>query len=187
MAIFVLEGLPGTGKTRLLNDLPKKINLYAIDQIISNKPQIVISPGIFAQDFFFDNDSQKHLLAERISEKKDVLMDRCFLSTIAYNMCFKDAQYEHLTDALKNLDSRYSDRVSYIYIKISPEVSLQRKNKRMDNPEDLWSFYENLEKTIAFYGNFFSGKKNSIQIDGLKSYESVYSEIKDYILAHSKK
>lgn len=87
--IIIIEGLPGVGKTTLVNAIKnKKIeNITIIDEIINTRITI---DGIYSEDEFIKNDIQK------INSIKDgiIIMDRGLISSLSYSQ----------TKAIINLD-----------------------------------------------------------------------------------
>lgn len=87
--IIIIEGLPGVGKTTLVNAIKnKKIeNITIIDEIINTRITI---DGIYSEDEFIENDIQK------INSIKDgiIIMDRGLISSLSYSQ----------TKAIINLD-----------------------------------------------------------------------------------
>ena len=91
MRIFIFEGLPGSGKTTMSLKLSKELNFKLVQEII-DEPYREISPSEIIgvdQSFYFENDKKKYKLAKKYSKTKHVLVDRGFLSTLAYNLCLE--------------------------------------------------------------------------------------------------
>ena len=76
--IIILEGLPGVGKTTLVNDLRSQ-NIFCIDELPTTK--ILLD----TQESFMQNDSQKVAEAQDSNEKL-IIMDRGPISTLAYSL-----------------------------------------------------------------------------------------------------
>lgn len=78
--LIIIEGLPGVGKTTLVNAIRNKNikNLTIIDEIINKK---ITDEEIYTEDEFINNDIQK------IKSIKDgiVIMDRGLISSFSYS------------------------------------------------------------------------------------------------------
>ena len=181
MTLIIFEGLPGTGKTTLIHQLSKELNLPKIEEILDqnlNKISPQKTRG-FSQKFFFHSDKLKYSLAKETDKKKIVLMDRGIFSTWAYNICLNDKNIlRQAKNNAKSIIKKYDSDCIYMYIKISAKLSLIRKKKKENDPLDIWSFKENLKKTEKFYDNKFKSMKNVIVIDGSKNYDTIHKELK---------
>lgn len=190
MGIFIFEGLPGSGKTSLIRDLSKDLGCFKVGEIIDTMGK-EISPkikGLSGQSFFFDNDFRKYSLAQKMSSQGAcVLMDRGYLSTIAYNLCFKDEGHRRKILILeKDLKKKYSSRdFFYIYLALGVDISLKRKKILKGNENNLWSFRENLITISNFYESRMSKLKNCLILDGSANYSDVYREVRSFILVNS--
>jgi len=188
MTLFIFEGLPGSGKTTLTKDLSRNLKAKRIGEIINkNLKEILPSEvGNVKQSFFFNSDKRKYFLASKYSKKRITLMDRGYLSTIAYNLCL-NKNIEKIYKIEKILSKIYSMDCVYIYIKISPETSVSRSNKIPNNPDDMWSFLDNLYKARKFYDDRLRPNKNSFIVDGLLPYKEVYMQIKLFVMNYGKR
>jgi len=180
--IFVLEGLPGTGKTTISKMMENQKNFIRIGEIL-DKDGNEILPSMtkgLPQNFFFQSDKLKHKKGISYIDK-NVVIDRGVFSTIAYNSCFSEKCNRKLKSELKELSKEYLKDTTHIYIKITPELSLSRK-KKTPSLSDLWSFKENLKKISRLYDGYFKDNKSTIIIDGSieisKVYKNILNEIK---------
>jgi len=148
MTLVIFEGLPGTGKTTLIHQLSKELNLPKIEEILDQNLD-KISPKKtrgFSQKFFFHSDRLKYSLAKKTDKKKIVLIDRGIFSTWAYNICLNDKNIlRQAENNAKSIIKKYGSDCIYVYIKISAKLSLIRKTKKANDPLDTWSFKENLK------------------------------------------
>lgn len=185
MKVFIFEGLPGSGKTTMSVRLSKELNLKKIGEIIDeNYKEVDSSKALgFKQSFYFENDKRKYQLAKRYSKSVNVLVDRGFLSTFAYNSCldkkaYKSKRLAGIYDFFNKLSNK---NVFYIFIEISPETSQKRKiQKKFKN--NLWAYKSNLVKIRNFYKKEF--KKSNLRVifvDGERDYFTVYKEIKSKV------
>lgn len=78
--LIIIEGLPGVGKTTLVNEIRNRNipNVIIIDEIVNKS---IIDEGIYSEDEFIKNDIQK------IQQIKDgiVIMDRGIISSLSYS------------------------------------------------------------------------------------------------------
>jgi len=154
MKLIAFEGLPGSGKTCLSKKVSKSLGICRVGEILDPQeneilPADVPNPSL---EYFIDSDERKYLLSERLLAKTSVLMDRSYLSTIAYSLCEEDTGIA--SRALKwkiKFEQNFRQADLYIFLSLPAEKSLARKNKKKNNPHDLWSWIGNLEKTSAFY------------------------------------
>lgn len=130
--------------------------------------------------YFVDFVKDKEKIRKWLREKKIVISDRYFTSTIAYQ-CLKGFP---LKKALKIADFFKLPKPDLIiYLKISPETSIKRKFKEkrsLDRHEADKTF---LTKLAKFYQKLIKKQIFSrwVIIDGEKSIEEVFEEIKKII------
>ena len=179
--IFVLEGLPGTGKTTISKKLEEKDGFFRIGEILDGRGAEIEPEASVGrpQEFFLNSDILKYSLGKQNSKDK-IIIDRGPLSTIAYNMCIDGEDNKKLMRKLAALSEKYLKNVVYIYVRISPTLSVSRKRKGITNA-DMWSFKKNLGKTSRFYDEALCDKKNVIVVDGSKKINKVYEEIRSKI------
>ena len=185
MVVFVFEGLPGTGKTSLVADLSKHLGFLKVGEVINEAGKEISSPPKRREDqsFFFENDLRKYRIAKKLSENGIVLMDRGYLSTIGYNLCFNNLTHQKKVLLLeKKFGAKYAEEFICVYVKISPQLSLKRKKEYNENPLNLWSFLENLKKISNFYDDRLLNNKKTIVIDGSTDYPELYDKTRELIL-----
>lgn len=185
--IFIFEGLPGAGKTSLVRDLAKDLGLVRIGEIIGPNylemsPEIAKGKG---HNFFTKSDKRKYFLARKSQKNNSVLVDRCFLSTIIYNICSQDHQKKKISLAQKHILLRklMDEDIIHIFIKISPELSQRRKPKKR-SIDDIWSYKKYLTKTERFYEDTLLNKENFkiVLIEGDEKYSKVYKRVRRKII-----
>ena len=114
MTIIFLEGLPGIGKTTLINkirDLNLK-NIYVVDEILENSKD-------YSQSFFMKNDIKK------ITKYKEgiIIIDRGPISTLSYNECLDViAQNKDINSVVKWFNNNFKkiyrqSNIKTIYLK----------------------------------------------------------------------
>ncbi len=179
MTIIIFEGLPGSGKTTLINQLSEEFEISKVGEIIDKRFHEISpekSKGL-PQNFFLQSDKLKYFSAKKLSKNKPCLVDRGIFSTIAYNLCIKNKTKLSKKD-YRPILKKYDLDCIYVYIKISSELSIKRKNKKMNEVLDLWSFKKNLKKINKFYDETFSKMDNVIIFEGSIEYDSLYNQIK---------
>ena len=129
--ICALEGLPGGGKTSILQKLKKLDHVLCIDQILPGNPD---SDEDLDFDFILNSDKLKSQICYN-SVRKTIVLDRSCLSTIAYHWSF-DKRYS--TQTLPSTLNVYKKCLSIrelfipewiIILQTSTELSLIRKNR----------------------------------------------------------
>lgn len=185
MKVFILEGLPGSGKTTMSIKLSKELNFKRVSEIIDEDYNEINSSEILGveQSFYLKSDKRKYKLAKKYSRIANVLVDRGFLSTFAYNLCLEKrlGKSKELATEYNLFKKLINKDIFYIFIEISPETSQKRKpqNKSKNN---LWSYKTNLIKISRFYKKEFRKNNfNVIFINGERNYNKVYNEIKSKI------
>lgn len=195
---IVFEGIDGAGsetQTRLLFNYLKKEKKSVeklfypdykgpigklIHQYLHKKYDFSVETQflLYTTDFLKD----KEKIRKWKKERKIIISDRYFTSTLAYQ-CLKGFPLKSALEIANLFKFPKPDLV--IYLKVSPEISIQRKlkeKKNLDRHEadkeflsELDNFYEKLIKNQIF------GKW--IVIDGEKSIEEVFKEIKKFIIS----
>ena len=154
----VFEGLPGCGKTSLVNLLAPKLNATKIPEILDQGELWRGARETEDQDFFWLNDVSKMRLAK--SSMGIALVDRGYASTLAYN--YARTAIDNTDVYRKILDKYYKDIVKsnltadlYVYIDIPVEHAFARKDREIErgNP---WKDPAYLKEISAFYEMFFA-------------------------------
>lgn len=186
---IVFEGLDGSGQTtqvRLLKDFleSKGYNVITtkeptsdseagrkIRQILDEKEKI--NPDDLQK--LFAKDRQKHLdhlIIPLLKEGKIVISDRYFFSSFAYGVS------EGLSlDWLIELNNDFFIPDLTFILKVRAEVSISRIEKRGE-PKTLFEKQEKLAKVWENYQIMPERFKKCFLIDGEKSIEEVFEEIK---------
>lgn len=114
MKIIFLEGLPGIGKTTLINKI-KELNLkniYVVDEILEKSNDA-------SQSFFMKNDINKL----NKYKKGTVIIDRGAISTLSYNECLnKIIKNKELFNVIEWFNNNFkkiyqSNNVNTVYLK----------------------------------------------------------------------
>jgi len=116
-------------------------------------------------------------IRQYIRQGKIVIADRWFNSTIAYQ-CASGFSLEDALEIANTMDILKPDCV--IYLKISPETSIRRKQKQKKNLDRFEENLSLLEKVSDFYDKL--ARENIFGkwfvIDGEKSIEEVFEQVK---------
>ena len=168
--IISIEGLAGAGKTTLVNHL-KKQNFELLPEIMDFVPEtgvikrftIDASSSSSTNEWFLNIEIER--LNKAIHSNVSIVMDRCFISQIAYNYA-KDETYK--TKTLSNLKKLMEPNrlivPNIIYLQMETQLSIDRMLARNKNnqkyyiqngePDYQYNFIEN--------NRLFLRKNNSI-------------------------
>lgn len=190
---IVFEGLDGSGlstQANLLKDFltkkgfkvfltkePTKDSIYGkkIEKILKEKEKI--SPGKL--QLLFKNDRKIHLEKEiipHLRKGKIVISDRYFFSSFAFgSSCGLSLNW------LIKINSKFPLPDLTIFLKVRPEISLQRIEKRGEK-KTLFEKREKLEKVFKKYLKLAKIFKNFKIINGEKKREEVFQKVKKEVL-----
>jgi thymidylate kinase len=153
---IALEGLPGAGKTSILNSLCKQKDICLLQQF-----EVAIDAKIDDQLQYINNDVFKSCLTQKTSSRICVL-DRDFTSTLAFNYAKSrmngSAEYSSLLTRYKEmLGTELVLLDIYVYLRLTPELSIARKKREQDS---IWSNPEFLTYLKEFYDDYFDYLKH---------------------------
>ncbi len=158
--IIVLEGLPGAGKTTIAKLLKREHSFGMVEQIIIDPKSLRKEGGKFKNPYFV-NDEEKCFLAKKLANNhKHVVMDRNYISTLAFNYAakFDPKNNSSFSIARKWYSKNYKKTIFppdlYIYLRTPIQFCFSRK-KRRENPENPWTDPDHLKKMKYFYENIF--------------------------------
>lgn len=171
---FVLEGLPAAGKTTLAK------SLRASGFVVVNESLGYLNPARthYTQADIFNETVHKYSLSKASG---NTVIDRGYPSLLAWDYCtarlYGDNNYpEKYTWINKALEDDLLFEPSwYIYHRITPEISLQRR-PREETTEDIWSGILGLRYCYDYYEYFFnreSIKNRTLVLDSELSPEQV--------------
>lgn len=189
---IVVEGLDGSGKTEVINrikaDFPKflytrepggsifgeMIRSVLLDKNSKNVPPLPMLFGFMASRA---SHVQEKILPA-LAKGQNVISDRFDTSTFAFQLFGQENRNLEKTfwfnrdQILKNL------KVEYIYLRIKPEVSMERrKNRELNNHFDnqTKSYHQ---RVFDGYEKFFSKTKARVhKVDASKSKDEVYQDV----------
>lgn len=154
--IIAIEGLPGAGKTTVVNYICKTCKgLKVVKEIINNPIKLK------NQYYYLQSDRLKYQKAYIYAKKGyHVVLDRSHVSTLMFNYTrdklYGFKSYYHIKQLIdENIISKYEIPEAYIYIKVPIEIGLKRKNRKLGNSTRyLWNskhFLLEMEKNIIKY------------------------------------
>lgn len=193
--IISIEGLAGAGKTTLVNHL-KRQNFELLPEIMDFVPEtgVIQRFTIDASSSSSTNEWFLKIEIERLNKATQsivsVVMDRCFISQIAYNYA-KDTTYK--TKTLCNLKKLMEQSKlivpNIIYLQMETQLSIDRMLARNKNnqkeyiqngePDYQYDFIENnrlfYEKIIPLF------KDNILVIDANETADKQTDKINEWI------
>jgi len=176
--LYILEGLPGAGKTSILDEINKKNGFGVVEQVI---------PHQFCdekqEEYYFYSDCLKYEKAILLQNKSSVIMDRGHLSTLAYNYAFdklfKSKNYPRIKKKFEQKSDLFVKPCVILYITVDINESLARKD-RINKNDSVWCDKDFLFYMKEFYETkmpeFSSGMKIVI-INGMEAKSRVFDRI----------
>lgn len=151
--------MPGSGKTTIGEFLSNKFSLGLVPQIMSseNKSEVINS---YHQNPFFVSDELKCSLARDLEKTHGkVVMDRNYISTLAYNYAVNDKKHHSSFSLasrwyLDSINSKLIYPTIYIYLKTPIKYCFSRKGRQPDT-KSPWTDPSCLKKMNYFYENIF--------------------------------
>lgn len=186
--LYIFEGLPGAGKTTLINELAIENNLPIVEQILKHN-KYLNNPV----KYYSYNDFLKYKKVENLSMKNSiVIMDRGYLSTLAYNyafdILFNTNHFKTLKKEYGKFNSYFNLEFIYILINVDLNTSLLRKG-RTTKSDYIWCNKVFLSSMSDFYRgeiyDFVDPQKIKI-VNGQRPFEIVLKEVEDIIYGKSK-
>lgn len=165
MKVICLEGLPRTGKSTFIRRLDRRLCLvpeyYAFlrDGEFPEMPRTL--DEFVANQQIFLRIEQKRILLLQQTTSDTAVVDRCYLSNVAYAYALGKVTGEPFYEAALEL---HREKVSsgelivpstYVYFCEHPETVLQRINERPDMFQPVWREYDFLSQLFGFYENYF--------------------------------
>lgn len=154
---IVIEGIDGSGKTTLRNNLSTLLEKHNIKHIATSEPtqgeigkiirqnllQTNADPSLDALLFAADRVWHWHTIIKPALEKNIlVISDRHKISSLAYQSC-QGLEIEWI----KTINSKVPDPPYTLYLEISPEKAFERiKNKKLKEKFETLEYLKNLRK-----------------------------------------
>lgn len=191
---IVIEGLDGSGQTTQVELLKsffveKKYKVIStkeptLNSEIGRKIKEILKKKIKVESFklqeLFTEDRKEHLdnlIIPALEEGKIVISDRYFFSTFAFGA----ADGLDLNQLIKLNDQFLLPDLTFI-LKVSPQICIERIEKR-GGEKELFEKKEKLEKVWQVYSMLPNRFENVYMINGEKTKEGVFSQIKDIVLS----
>lgn len=186
--LYVLEGLPGAGKTSMVEMLSRHdSSICAIPQILPEEPAF---DQAMSQEFFMQSDQLK--TRRFLTSKNNVcLSDRYYASTLAFHWAYDKI---HGTNSYAKVFKWYRSAskqgklvspYAVFYIDVPIDMSLARKGRTASkSTDDLWLNTDFLQYFGSYYDYFYvqiEPETRLIKIFGLKALEDIQDEIKQRI------
>lgn len=159
--LIVLEGLPGAGKTSLLEALTSRLRAIGIpESVLTNEAvqSTIVIPNRNSEHIYMLNEELKSRIAIHFRDQL-VIMDRNYASTLALN--YAKYKIDSDTDYVRVLDWYYAGRGDtlaipdlYVYLTI-PVAQCNKRKNRQPSPFDIWTRPEYLEASKDYYDVFF--------------------------------
>lgn len=150
--LYILEGLPGGGKTSIISSLKAKYKIPTVDQIMYHDkyPDDPLS-------YYFYSDLMKYRNAEKLlMNSQEVVMDRGYVSSLAYNYScdrlLKSGRYSKAKNIYHKFDSAFSLETIYLVIDVKIEDSIKRK-RELEQNDYIWHNEDFLSYMKEFYEN----------------------------------
>lgn len=192
---IVLEGLDGSGQStqaallkKFLEKMKYKVLLTkepTLDSRSGRKIRMALEHKIKLESkelqYLFTKDRALHLkktILPALKQGKVVISDRYFFSTFAFGAA-SGVDLEYLID--QNKKFLHPD-MTFI-LDVNPRTSISRIEKR-GNPKELFEKLEKLSRVRRFYVSFTKKFENVYMIDGEKSVQEVFKQIKRRIISH---
>ena len=189
---IVIEGIDGSGKTSLSNNLVNKLDELGKSSIRFSEPtsfesgkyirkflkgEIVLSKKEQIDAFLFDREiSVSKNIKPALQDNKIVVLDRYYYSTAAYQAS-KDFSPQEILNL--NLEKKFPKPDLLFFINLQPEIAFKRISSR-DNQKEI---FESIDELTKINSNFHVVLPSSkIILDGLLSEEELVSLCLKHIL-----
>lgn len=186
--LYVLEGLPGAGKTSIVS------NFEVAEKEIEIIPQILPSEPIFDQAMshaFYLQSEELKTQRYKSSVRHVCISDRYYVSTLgfywAYDKIHKSNTYSLVFDWYKKtIEQRKIIRpFTVFHIKVPIELSVERKGRVLSmDYTNLWlnaSFLEYFNQYYEYFYNEIEPQTNVVEISGLQPLRAVQENIREVI------
>lgn len=187
---IVFEGLDGSGQSTQAEFLKNFLIEQGFSVILTKEPTLESEPGKKIREVLdkktqvapvqlqelFTQDRKEHLenlIIPALKQEKIVISDRYFFSSFAYGTASGlDLEW------LIKINSQFLLPDLIFFLKVNPEVCIQRIENRGE-PKTLFEKKEKLKKVWQVYQVLLNRFQNIYLIDGEKSREDVFYEIKE--------
>ena len=156
--VYSLEGLPGTGKTTLIERFRGCYGVDVVNQILPNEP---IDDKAMPMSFYLNSEELK--TKEAINCIKDIcILDRYYVSTLAFYWAYDkinhtneyECAYKWYKTAI--ISRKIWQPFTVYYIEINSATSIIRKNRKSSESRDnLWENRNFLDYFNDYYDYFY--------------------------------
>lgn len=179
--LIALEGIPGSGKTTIMNRLRSELNNFSgVDQILPlDLPDEDITLNAILKS---DQLKTKSFLNSSVTF---TVLDRYYQSTLAYHWSSDKVYGEDIYPTIQAWKQRCIERGTLItpdytfFIDVDPELSVRRKERQLvTNGDKPWIRKDFLEHMRDYYLNLSSSSSEQcILIDGQVTIEEIIRKI----------
>jgi thymidylate kinase len=155
--LIAFEGLPGGGKTTLVKMLAQELDGEYIPEIVETDKY---SPD--QDEYYIESEFQKIDFAKK-STKKYKILDRSYISMLAYNYGKKENGLENIYNVLVEKFKDMPEPNLYVYLKID-EIGVCNARKGIEGRNPVWVNEHNLLKIRDYYEKKLKGKKNCLVV-----------------------
>ena len=192
---IVFEGIEASGKSTQMNLLTEKLIKKEIKIVDTSEPTNSLIGKLIREAYLsgisqidhlslaklFAADRSNHVygfIRPTLNNAINVISDRYMLSSLAYQI----KENEVSKDTVMSLNCNIIKPDLTIYIDITPEISIERINKRSNRKE----IFDNIEKLTIIRNQYLEGinylSDYNIQIvDGNRSYDAIHNDIMELI------
>lgn len=171
--VYVLEGLPGSGKTSIANRLTARKNLLVLPQILPKEPKFDQTMPI---NFYLKSEELKTQKIEA-AYKQNYILDRYYVSTMAFYWARDELkgtkEYLKVFNWYKKSMENGKIVKPFVTFLIKTPIgeSLKRKNRRPSNDlKNLWLNKKFLALVNDYYDYFYQAiepRSTLVILDGL--------------------
>lgn len=157
--LVALEGMPGAGKTTFINNFVKDHpNIKLVPELEVKDLKLLHEDNLQTSQLFLLAEKQKSNFIEELSRKNNfILIDRSFLSTLAY--CYarskklKNRDYQKLVEFYKKNRKDIIFPTEIIFLDVEIKKSIERRKKFASHPEYLNWFDEDF---LSYFHDFYT-------------------------------
>ena len=206
--IVSLDGIPGAGKSRLLEELKKEKKIVCLQEPVEEWSKLKDSNGNTLFSLYY-NDQKRYALGfqlqvlhtrfeqlekalrehpnDLIVTERDLMTDYQIFTQMLYDKnMFEEIEFglykELYLSYQRRLEEQNGGTMKRIYLTTSPSVSHERMMFR-GRKEEKNVPLEYLVEVDKYHKKLFTGMKNVLLIDGNKDWETVPQEMLDRIVS----